>query len=179
MKIALIVVSLIMILAIVFNKKTSLFNIIKDQFSTYKNDKINKIFFYDILTFYIIPVILAMLIAFLLEYKDFLEKTELLITIFSVIATVLLSFLAILVGVKYEKQSKGEQVLKETFLTIIMDVVYSLIIVISLLCVSFCSVTGIGKNFVIGIEFYFIIKTALNMLLILKRMYILIKLKEK
>ncbi len=178
MKIALIAFSSIMILSVIFNSKTSLFKIIKNQFFIYKNDKNKKIKISDIFTFYVVPLILAILIAFQLEFEKFLEKTELLITIFSVIATVLLSFLAILAGINYSKKTKGEQVLQETFLTIIMDVLYSLIIVIILLCVSFCGVYGIWPKIIIGFNSYFVIKVVLNMLLILKRMYLLIKSKE-
>ena len=96
------------LLFIVFNRKIRLWKIFVEQFKVYKNDKTQKTSCFDIVSFIVSPIVLSVLIARLLPYKDVVESSGTIITVFSIIATLLLSFLALLVDKSTSNQKEKD-----------------------------------------------------------------------
>ena len=71
------------LLFIVFNRKIRLWKIFVEQFKVYKNDKTQKTSCFDIVSFIVSPIVLSVLIARLLPYKDVVESSGTIITVFS------------------------------------------------------------------------------------------------
>ena len=182
MKISLFVIIGALAILALFNNKLNVFKIIKKQFIVYKNDRTKKASIYDIFTFFIVPLLIAIATSFLIEIDVFAKASELLITIFSIMATILFSFLALLMDKKYNKESDDEteekkkfkQVSTETYISITMTIIYSLVsVAVSILLLI------INNNIVAHVlnvlMLYFIIKIVFNFLMILKRMFILLE----
>ena len=138
MKISLFVIIGALAILALFNNKLNVFKIIKKQFIVYKNDRTKKASINDIFTFFIVPLLIAIATSFLIEIDVFAKASELLITIFSIMATILFSFLALLMDKKYNKESDDEteekkkfkQVSTETYISITMTIIYSLVSVV-------------------------------------------------
>ena len=152
------------------------------RFIVYKNDRTKKASIYDIFTFFIVPFLIAIACSFLIEIDVFVKASELLITIFSIMATILFSFLALLMDKKYNKESDDEtkekkkfkQVSTETYISITMTIIYSLVsvaVAILLLIIN----NNIVAHVLNVLMLYFIIKIVFNFLMILKRMFILLE----
>ena len=86
-----------LLLIIVFNPKIQLTRIFVEQFKVYKNDKTHKISMFDILSFLIAPICISILTSVSLPYEKVATSAGTIMTVFSIVATLLLSFLALLV----------------------------------------------------------------------------------
>ena len=62
----------------------------------YPNDNTKKTSLYNIVSFILIPVALSVIVAFSLPYDELSDASDTIITVFSIVATLLLSFLALL-----------------------------------------------------------------------------------
>lgn len=162
-----IAVSLILI---VLNPKVRLLKILGEQFKVYSNDNTKKMSVYDIITFLVLPVILAVSIAFSLPYNDLMQASETIITVFSLVATLLLSFLALLID-KSTSNTKEKEVVKQTFVTITVDIIYS-IFVVGLFAISyFINFNATLEYVFVALVVFLIIKILLNVFMILKRVF--------
>lgn len=166
------VVTLLTIVA--FNPKVQLFKIFSEQFKVYRNDKTNRVSIYDIITFLIIPIILATIVAFSLSYKELSEASEIIITVFSLVATLLLSFLAMLVD-KTTTNNKEKTLVKETFATITIDIIYSIFVVFLFAVPLFVKLNTFFEHLFVGMVAFFIIKILLNIFVILKRVFAVLR----
>lgn len=174
-------IGVIIVLAL-FNKKLNVFKIIKEQFDIYKDDRTKKISIHDIFTFFIGPFLMALIGSFLIKEDVFIKASELCITIFSIIATILFSFLALLMDKKYndkddkketKERKKFNQVSGETYISITMTIIYSLAaVMVAIILLAVCN--DIVIKILNGLMLYFIIKIIFNFLMILKRMFILL-----
>lgn len=155
---------------IVFNPKIQLARIFAEQLKVYKNDKTHKISLFDILSFLIAPTGIAILMSFSLSYEKVAASAETIMTVFSIVATLLLSFLALLVD-KSTTNQKEKKVIDQTFVTISVDIVYSIFVVLLFVLPGFIEFTDIMGKIFIGVVAFLIIKILLNVFMILKRVY--------
>ena len=96
------------ICAICANPKTRLFHLIIEQFGIYKNDKNKRVYWLDILTFMIMPILVALVISFNMSLKVIVTHAETIITVFSLIATLPLSYLALFIDKMLQRQKEKE-----------------------------------------------------------------------
>lgn len=173
MKVWQFIIIIILIIIALLNPKLQLKKLFRAQFQIYKNDKNGKIFWFDIVTFFIIPILISIISAIYLPITAISKYSDTTITIFSLIATVLLSFVAILVDKKFKKEKENE-LLNETIVTIITDIVYSISIVALVVLPKIVLLSVIFKKIILGIIVFLIIKIAFGMFMILKRVYVII-----
>ena len=175
MKIYFLISIIILFLVSIINKKLSVFKIIWQQFSIYKNDKTKKKSWYDIFTFFVNPAVISILLLFVINYKFLIGFSELIITVLSVIATILFLFLTLLIEKNNkDKNEKVTQVSNETYISIIMTILYSLIALILTICLLLLPDKIWLFQIFNCLIYYFIIKIVFNILMILKRMFLLL-----
>ena len=139
------------------NPKTRLIRVIKEQFNVYRDDRTGKIYWLDI-------------IAANLPLVEIVEHAGTIITVFSLIATLPLSFLALLID-KILKGTKAEEVSKETFVSITLDILYSMIVIGVIVVAAHCEIPVFVQKIIVGIIAFLVVKIALNILMILKRVF--------
>lgn len=159
-----------LLLIIVFNPKIQLTRIFVEQFKVYKNDKTHKISMFDILSFLIAPICISILTSVSLPYEKVATSAGTIMTVFSIVATLLLSFLALLVG-KSTTNQKEKEVIDQTFVTISVDIVYSIFVVMLFVLPDFIEFTDIIEKIFVGVVAFLIIKILLNVFMILKRVH--------
>ena len=159
-----------LLLIIVFNPKIQLTRIFVEQFKVYKNDKTHKISMFDILSFLIAPICISILTSVSLPYEKVATSAGTIMTVFSIVATLLLSFLALLVD-KSTTNQKEKEVIDQTFVTISVDIVYSIFVVMLFVLPDFIEFTDITEKIFVGVVAFLIIKILLNVFMILKRVH--------
>lgn len=159
-----------LLLIIVFNPKIQLTRIFVEQFKVYKNDKTHKISMFDILSFLIAPICISILTSVSLPYEKVATSAGTIMTVFSIVATLLLSFLALLVD-KSTTNQKEKEVIDQTFVTISVDIVYSIFVVMLFVLPDFIEFTDIIEKKFVGVVAFLIIKILLNVFMILKRVH--------
>ena len=155
----------ILLLIIVFNPKIQLARIFVQQFKVYKNDKTHKISLFDILSFLIAPICIAILVTFSLPYEKVATSAGTIMTVFSIVATLLLSFLALLVD-KSTTNQKEKEVIDQTFVTISVDIVYSIFVVLLFVLPDFIEFTDVIEKIFVGVVAFLIIKILLNVFIL-------------
>ena len=170
MKNWIVVSSILLFLLAMLNPKTQLFCVLKEQFEVYKNDKTQKYSFLDFFTFLILPIAISVLVATDLPLNTIVAQAGTIITIFSLIATLPLSFLAVLMD-KILKTKKETEVAKETFTSITIDIIYSMIVIALVVIAALTSFPNVVQKVLVGFITFFVVKIALNILMILKRVY--------
>lgn len=170
----LIVLCSIFILLIIINQKLNIFSVIYNFILSLRNDNKEKISWFDILTFIAIPIVLS--IIFVLEFDFQVDKniSQTLLTVFSLIAAMLLSFFAILVSQNDVENNKDRiKVIKETASAIGTAVILSLINSVLLLFVSvdkylinqtITSIIILGFMFMVFIEIIYVIKRVFDII---------------
>jgi len=159
---------LFLIIVASFNPKIQLHKIFFSQFKVYTDDRNGKIYWFDILTFIVIPLIISLFMGCQLSISLVSKYSDDVITIFSLVSTILLSFIAILSDKEYSNQKKRE-IVKETIVTITVNVVYSMLVVLLVVLPKIVMFNDALKRILFIIIIFLIIKIALNMLMILKR----------
>ena len=159
-----------LLLIIVFNPKIKLTRIFVEQIKVYKNDKTHKISMFDILSFLIAPICISILTSVSLPYEKVATSAGTIMTVFSIVATLLLSFLALLVD-KSTTNQKEKEVIDQTFVTISVDIVYSIFVVMLFVLPDFIEFTDIIEKIFVGVVAFLIIKILLNVFMILKRVH--------
>lgn len=159
-----------LLLIIVFNPKIQLTRIFVEQFKVYKNDKTHKISMFDILSFLIAPICISILTSVSLPYEKVATSAGTIMTVFSIVATLLLSFLALLVD-KSTTNQKEKEVIDQTFVTISVDIVYSIFVVMLFVLPDFIEFTDIIEKIFVSVVAFLIIKILLNVFMILKRVH--------
>lgn len=152
------------------NPKTRLVRVVKEQFNIYKNDRTGKIYWLDILCFIVVPMVLAIIISHNLPFSEIVAHAGTIITVFSLIATLPLSFLALLID-KILQSKKEQEVAKETFVSITLDILYSMIVIGIIIVSAYCDVSEPVQKIIVAIIAFLVVKIALNILMILKRVF--------
>lgn len=156
-----------------FNKKISLFKIFAAQVKVYKNDKTQKYSIVDIITFIVVPIIIGAVLGYTLPISSVSRYSNTVITIFTLIATVLLTFVTIIYDKDYNNSKKNE-VIKQTIVTIITSVIYSMIIVALVVIPKIISLPQFAKMIILAIICTLIVKVAFAFMMILKRIFVII-----
>lgn len=172
-----IVCILCLLVIMAFNPKIQVFKIFHEQLRIYKNDRTQKISLYDIVTFLLCPIILSILISLSLAYDSVLNSSDTIITVFSIVATLLLSFLALLVD-KSTNNDKEKMLVKQTFVTITIDIMYSIFVVGIFAIPHFLELNEILQKIFVGLVAFLIIKIILNVFMILKRVFVVLNINS-
>lgn len=154
----------------IINPKTRLLRVIVEQIKIYKDDRTGKYYWLDFLTFIFAPVIIAIIIAMNLPLSIIIHQAGTIITVFSLIATLPLSFLALFID-KILQTEKEKEVAKEAFISITIDILYSILVIGIIIVAAFLEVSHFYEKIIVGIIAFLVIKIALNILMILKRVF--------
>ena len=165
-----IVCVIIFIASLLISRKTCILKIILEQFKIYKNDKTKRLYWLDIITFIIAPLVIGVIVALNLPLSKIVYNADTVITVFSLIVTLPLSFLAMLID-RVLKNKKAEEVAKETFVSITIDILYAMIIIGVVIFASLTPLTVFWEQIVVGLIAFFTVKMVLNILMILKRVF--------
>lgn len=160
----------ILMVSIISNRKIRIFDIIVDQFKIYKDDRNDKYYWLDIVNFIIVPIGVGVLVAYNLPLSKIIDNADKIITIYSIIATLPLSFLALLVD-RILKNRKEEAVAKETFVSITIDIVYSIAVIAIVVFAALTPLPSLVGEIIVGVITFLTIKIVLNIFMILKRVY--------
>lgn len=162
--------SFLFLLIAIINPKTRLFRVISEQVKIYKNDKTGNYYWLDFVTFIIIPAGIAVLIALNLPLSTIVRHAGTIITVFSLIATLPLSFLALFID-KILQTQKEKEVAKEAFVSITLDILYTMFVIGIVIVAAFLDVSVVFEKIIVGVIAFLVIKIALNILMILKRVF--------
>ena len=165
-----VVCACIFLIVTIINPKTRLIRVLREQFRIYKNDRNGKLYWIDIVCFICMPLGLAVLISVNLPLREIIEHAGTIITVFSLIATLPLSFLALLID-KILQSKKEQEVAKETFVSITLDILYSMTVIGIIIVASLCNVPEGMQKAIVGVVAFLVIKIAMNILMILKRVF--------
>ena len=157
-------------ISILISRKVSVLKIIVEQFKIYKDDRNGKFYWLDMLTFIVFPLAIGIIVAFNLPLAKIISNADTIITVFSIIVTLPLSFLALLID-RVLKNKKAEEVAKETFVSITVDIVYAMLIIGLVIFTAITPLAEVGEKIVVGVLAFFTVKMALNILMILKRIF--------
>ena len=152
------------------NPKTRILHMIVEQIKIYKNDKTGRYYWLDLCTFIVVPIIIAVIVSLNLSLDTIVSNAGTIITIFSLIATLPLSFLALLID-KILRTQKEKEVARESFVSITIDIIYSMVIIGMIIGSAFIEVPIWVERIIVGIISFLVLKIALNILMILKRVF--------
>lgn len=165
---------LIVLLVIIplFNQKIDIKLIVFDYIQILKNDNTKKTSIFDIISFVVIPIAISILLVLHLDYEVDFSIAQSLMTVFSLIAAMLFTFLAIFISKEDEaSSSKKKQVIKETSSAIGYSIMLSILLCIILVFVS----SGI---YILSVKVTSIITLSMSLMLffnvfvILKRVFL-------
>ena len=161
-----------------FNSKLSIWSIIFRQKDIYKNASNKKPSLFDYYVFFGVPIIFGVVIAIELPISILIENAGILITVISVVASVLLAFLGIIVDKANHKNDIVRQVVKETVVTITLNIVYSLIVIALIVIAMIVQDIIYLNNIIVGLVGYLMVKFVINILMIIKRIYKIIDVED-
>ena len=170
MKLWPLVCSGLLLLIALINPKTRLLHVIVEQIKIYKNDRTGNYYWLDFLTFIIVPAGIAVIVSLNLPLSQIIHHAGTIITVFSLIATLPLSFLALFID-KIMKTQKEREVAKEAFVSITIDILYSIVVIGIIIVAAFLETGPVCEKIIVGIIAFLVIKIALNILMILKRVF--------
>lgn len=162
--------SCLFLLIAIINPKTRLLRVIVEQIKIYKDDRTGKYYWLDFLTFIIAPIVIAIIIALNLPLSKIVQQAGTIITVFSLIATLPLSFLALFID-KILQTKKEQDVAKEAFVSITIDILYSILVIGIVIVAAFLEVSLLFEQIIVGVIAFLVIKIALNLLMIFKRVF--------
>ena len=162
--------SCLFLLIAIINPKTRLLRVIVEQIKIYKDDRTGKYYWLDFLTFIIAPIVIAIIIALNLPLSKIVQQAGTIITVFSLIATLPLSFLALFID-KILQTKKEQDVAKEAFVSITIDILYSILVIGIVIVAAFLEVSLLSEQIIVGVIAFLVIKIALNLLMIFKRVF--------
>ena len=158
------------LISIIISRKASVLQIFIEQFKIYKDDRNGKYYWLDILTFIVFPVIIGVVTALNLPLSKIINNADSIITVFSIIITLPLSFLALLID-RLFKNVKAEEVAKETFVSITVDILYAILIIGVVLFATLTPLSNIIQKIIVGFIVFLTVKLVLNIFMILKRIF--------
>lgn len=160
----------VFLISILISRKASVFNIMAEQFKIYKDDRNGNYYWLDIITFIITPALIGVIVALNLPLSKITNNADMVITVFSLIATLPLSFLAMLID-RILKNKKEEEVAKETFVSITVDIVYAIVIIGIVVFAKLTPLANVTEKIFVGLIAFLTVKMVLNILMILKRVF--------
>lgn len=167
-----IICSCLFFIIVLLNPKTRLLQVILEQIKIYKNDRTGKYYWLDFLTFILAPMGISLIVALNLPLSLIVNHAGTIITVFSLIATLPLSFLALFID-KILESRKEKEVAKETFVSITIDIICSMFVIAIVIVAAFIEVPLIIERGIVAVIGFLVIKIALNILMILKRVFVI------
>lgn len=171
-KTLILIIAILFILMIFFNKKVCLTRLFIKQIQVLKNDRTKKFSIWDLVCFIVFPIIISALITFGLSYQIGVELAETLTTVFSLVFTILFGFAAVIVEKSTSYDSKKGRVIGETFVSIVTSTVLSLfatVVSILLTTIKTLSIISILSFILLGLSFTII----MLLLMITKRTFVI------
>lgn len=165
-----IICAALFLLSILISRKASVFNIMAEQFKIYKDDRNGNYYWLDIITFIITPALIGVIVALNLPLSKITNNADTVITVFLLIATFPLSFLAMLID-RILKNKKEEEVAKETFVSITVDIVYAIVIIGLVVFAKLTPLANVTEKIFVGLIAFLTVKMVLNILMMLKRVF--------
>ena len=126
-KIIILIIAVLFILMIFFNKKVCLTRLFIKQIQVLKNDRTKKFSIWDLMCFIVFPIVISALVTFGLSYRIDVDLAEILTTVFSLVFTILFGFAAVIGEKSVSDNPKKKRVVSETFVSIVTSTVLSLI----------------------------------------------------
>lgn len=176
MKVLLYCIVIFLMITIIFNPKINGFYVLKKQFTVYRNDKTKKVSKFDIISFVVAPLILSVVFSIIIDFEFILESRDILTTVFSLVATILFSFLAMLVN--KEKNEKTGKVIEETYISISSTIEYSVFVVIMAFLLPLLNKKAWYIYPFLTVLYYLTVKAFITLLMVIKRMFILLSLDK-
>lgn len=166
-----ILILILLLACMFFNPKISVICVFREQLKIYKNDKTRKSSIFDYLSFIVVPILISLILAFYIPVDHFVNYREGILTTVSIIASVLLGFLAVLVDKKIANNEKANIVIKQTVVTITVNIIYALIVILLLFIFNAIAEIKILNLTCEGVIIFCGIKFILNILMIIKRIF--------
>ena len=121
-----ILIALLAVIMLFFNKKVSLIRLFIKQLKVFKNARTGKQSIWDMICFFVFPIAISGLIVFGLSFRVTTQLAETLTTVFSLVFTILFGFAAVIVEKRESNTEKKKRVINETFVSIITSTSLSL-----------------------------------------------------
>lgn len=170
------IISLIVVfLVALFNSKLSIWSVILKQKDIYKNHSTKKYSIFDYYVFFAVPLIFGVVMSFSLSINILIDNASTIITIVSIVAAVLLAFLGIIIDKSKHDNETVRQVVKETFITITLNIIYALIFIALVVVAPSLKDIEYLRNILVGVAGYLIVKFVINILMVIKRIYKIIE----
>jgi len=167
-----IALTVILIATMLFNRKARIVKVFVEQLKVFKNDRTQKVYFWDILSFIVCPTLLSLIMVIWYDFRIDKEFAQILTTAFSLIFTLLLAFKAILIGKKNSGNEIEKEVIKQTFVSVVSASVLSMIgiiLSITIMLASNCVVLMISTMSILALSFM----TIMLLLMIIKRTFVI------
>ena len=135
-----ITIALVAVLMLFFNRKVNLIRLFIKQLDVFKDARTGKRSVWDVLCFFVFPIVIAISIVFGMSFKITTQLAELLTTVFSLVFTILFGFAAVIVEKRESDNAIKKRVVSETFVSIITATALSLLA--ALVSIILTSMTG-------------------------------------
>lgn len=167
-----ILIALLALIMLFLNKKVNLVRLYIEQLKVFKNARTGKRSIWDLICFFIFPIVIAILIVFGVPFKVTPQLAEILTTVFSLVFTILFGFAAVIVEKRESDNAKKKQVISETFVSIITATSLSLLAaVVSTLLTSIT--TDLYVSLLSVLLFAVSLHIIMLLLMITKRTYVI------
>ena len=178
-QIFLLIVVLLSIIIGLFNSKIRIVTVFAQQFKIYRNNRTNKLSFFDLFCFLGIPLIVSCSIVWGFGFYFSEAVTNILLTVFSIVFSVAFSILSIIASKSNSKDEVEQRVASETFTSITsltLQLFLSLLLLIWHSFVlqkqpQFLTLLYLFTNFVLFLG----IHSSLLFLMVIKRFYLICK----
>ena len=114
-----ITIALVAVLMLFFNRKVNLIRLFIKQLDVFKDARTGKQSVWDLLCFFVFPIVIAVLIVFGMPFKITTQLAEVLTTVFSLVFTILFGFAAVIIEKRESDNTLKKRVVSETFVSII------------------------------------------------------------
>lgn len=158
------------IIVMLINSKINITSIFVAQIKVFKNNKTKKTSVLDVFSFIFCPIALSLVICLWYGFVINEDLAQILTTAFSLIFTLLFAFQAILVGKKNSSNNVENDVINQTFVSIVTSSIFSLTMIILSIMVMFFSniiITRVLTTIILALSFM----TILLLLMIIKRTF--------
>lgn len=124
---------LICVIVSFINSKIRCSILFKDFFSVFKNYRTKKVSLLDILSFFISPLVMSIIIVYGFKYSFSIIMSNILLTVFSIIFTLLFGVMSLLSTALNSKDAIKSQISKEAFTAVSFSMLSSLLCLILLI----------------------------------------------
>ena len=117
---------IVLVAIMLFNQKVNLVRLLIKQLDVFKDARTGKRSIWDIICFFVFPIVIATIIVFGIPYRITSRLAEILTTVFSLVFTILFGFAAVIVEKRDSDNAMKRKIISETFVSIITSTSHSL-----------------------------------------------------